>query len=54
MSFEIGHLFTIENLNRNDEIQNGLEIKSDFEIISILGYGSFGRVNRVKHIQTGE
>jgi hypothetical protein len=54
MSFELGHLFAIENLNRNNQIKNGLEIKSDFEIINTLGYGSFGRVNQVKHIQTGE
>jgi len=54
MSFELGYVFKTESLNKNNKIENRLETRSDFEILSILGHGSFGRVNKVKHVQTNE
>ena len=50
MSFEIGHVFETEHFEKRD----GFRIRSQFEILSILGHGSFGRVNEVKHIQSGQ
>ena len=52
MSFEIGHVFATENFEK----RNGISIgnSSSFEILSILGHGSFGWVNEVKHIQSGQ
>ena len=54
MSFAIGFTFKTEELKRNEKIKNQFETKADFEILDILGHGSFGRVNLVKHIQTDE
>ena len=52
MSFEIGHVFATEHFEKINGISIG--IRSSFEILSILGHGSFGRVNEVKHIQSGQ
>ena len=52
MSFEIGHVFATEHFEKINGISIG--IRSSFEILSILGHGSFGYVNEVQHIQSGQ
>ena len=52
MSFEIGHVFETKHFEKINGISIGNS--SSFEILSILGHGSFGRVNEVKHIQSGQ
>ena len=54
MAFVCGFVFKTECLNVNERIENRLKAQSDFEILTILGHGSFGRVNLVKHMQTGD
>ena len=52
MSFKIGHVFETEHFEKTNGISIGK--LSSFEILSILGSGSFGRVNEVQHIQSGQ
>ena len=52
VSFEIGYVFKTKRFKRNPKLENSLERRAYFELVSILGYGSFGRVNKVKHCQT--
>ena len=47
MSFEKGFIFKTQLLNVNRSIENSLSPNSEFELCSILGHGSFGRVNKV-------
>ena len=55
MPFDVGFIFKIENLEKNLEIESSFgEAESEIEILSILGNGSYGRVNCVKHVQTGK
>jgi len=54
MSFSIGFTFETKQFRRNSGIENRLEVACDFRILSILGHGSYGRVNRVRHMQSGE
>ena len=53
MSFEKGFIFKTQLLNVNRSIENSLSPNSEFELCSILGHGSFGRVNKVNHVQSG-
>ena len=53
MQFKVGHLIKTENLNRNEIINDSsLETHSEFEVIQMLGQGSFGAVYQVKHLKT--
>ena len=52
MSFKIGHVFETEHFEKKNEISIGHS--SSFEILSTLGRGSFGCVNEVRHIQSGQ
>ncbi len=55
MPFEKGFMIKAENFEKNFEIENSFdEDESDFEIMSILGSGSYGKVTCVNHIQTGK
>jgi hypothetical protein len=55
MSFGKGFIFKAEYFEKNSETENSFgEDESDFEILSILGNGSYGRVTCVKQIQTGK
>ena len=55
MPFGVGFIFKVENFEKNLEIERLFgEAVSEFEILSILGNGSYGRVNCVKHVQTGK
>jgi len=54
MSFDIGYIFKTENFKINNEFDNSLDTKSDFEILKILGSGSYARVNQVKHLQSNK
>ena len=47
-------ILVTENLIKNDNITSQLEIKSEFEILSILGRGGFGQVSLVKHLNSGK
>jgi hypothetical protein len=54
MSFEKFTKFVTENLIKNNKVASQLEIKSEFEILSLLGRGGFGQVSLVKHVPSGE
>ena len=55
MSFVKGFKFETHNLTKNDKLKSRLELISDFEILSILGKGSFGgQVYKVKHLSTDD
>ena len=44
-----------KRLTKNDNRkENRLETASDFEIISILGHGTYATVKQVNHLQTNE
>jgi hypothetical protein len=53
MSFEKCSKLVTENLIKNDKITSQLEIKSEFEILSLLGRGVLGQVSLVKHMKSG-
>ena len=53
MSFEKGFIFKPQTLNVNSKKENSLLPNSEFELCNILGHGSFGRVNKVNHVQSG-
>ena len=44
-SFKIGFKFVTDNLS-------DMILDSEFEVLSILGQGGFGKVYQVKHVQT--
>ena len=54
MTFEIGFKFEIESFEKNNQIECSLESRQEFEIISILGQGSFGKVFQVKNLPSSD
>ena len=53
MSFEKGFIFKTQIFNVNSKIEYSFSPNSEFELCSVLGHGSFGRVNKVNHVQSG-